>query len=177
MESLKTILSSQMKVLKALISGFTREAGVRSLEREVGSVCRKVAKRVVDGETGKTLLSLMRVVTELMGAPRFQRDEKLEESQVGVATGSSLDTGRREKSLFIEALKMKGKGGLILTGQLGDVMKESARAAMSYAKAHHEELGIDIKVFEESEIHISTFQLVLYLKMVHLRALHLPLQS
>ena len=138
--------------IKALIAGYTREAGVRNLEREVGSVCRKVAKKVVDGDTGKVVIDA-EMISELMGATRFQRDEKLEESQVGVATGLAW-TQVGGEILFIEALKMKGKGGLILTGQLGDVMKESARAAMSYAKAHYEELGIDINVFETSEIHI-----------------------
>jgi ATP-dependent Lon protease len=138
--------------IKALIAGYTREAGVRNLEREVGSVCRKVAKKVVDGETKKIVVN-EKVVHELMGAPRFMRDEKLEESQVGVATGLAW-TQVGGEILFIEALKMKGKGGLVLTGQLGDVMKESARAALSYAKAHHEELGIDIEIFENSEIHV-----------------------
>jgi ATP-dependent Lon protease len=134
------------------IAHYTREAGVRSLEREIGSICRKVAKRVVEGATDKVVIS-GQTVTEYLGAPRFLRDEKLEDSQVGIATGLAW-TQVGGEILYIEALKMKGKGGLILTGQLGDVMKESARAAMSYARAHHEELGIPVDIFENTEIHV-----------------------
>ena len=92
-------------------------------------------------------------VPEFLGVPRYLRDEKMNESQVGMVTGLAW-TQVGGEILFIEALKMKGKGGLVLTGQLGDVMKESARAAMSYARAHHEELGIDSEIFENTEIHV-----------------------
>jgi ATP-dependent Lon protease len=100
----------------------------------------------------------MNVITEenihdYLGAPRFLRDERLTESQVGMVTGLAW-TQVGGEILYVEALKMKGKAGLVLTGQLGDVMKESARAAMSYARAHAEELGIDENVFENTEIHI-----------------------
>jgi ATP-dependent Lon protease len=138
--------------LQYLISHYTREAGVRNLEREVGSVCRKVAKKFVEGFTGKTIITPA-VVTDLLGAPRYLRDEKLTDSQVGIATGLAW-TQVGGEILYIEALKMKGKGGLVLTGQLGDVMKESARAALSYARAHHEELGIPSEIFENFEIHL-----------------------
>lgn len=138
--------------LKALIAGYTREAGVRNLEREVGSVCRKVAKRVVSGDTTKCLITEENI-HDYLGAPRFLRDEKHNESQVGIVTGLAW-TQVGGEILYVEALKMKGKGGLVLTGQLGDVMKESARAAMSYARAHSEELGINEDVFENTEIHI-----------------------
>jgi ATP-dependent Lon protease len=138
--------------VKTIIAGYTREAGVRNLEREIGSVCRKIAKRVVTGDTSKVLVT-EKSVHDLLGAPRFIRDEKQNDSQVGVVTGLAW-TQVGGEILYVEALKMKGKGGLVLTGQLGDVMKESARAALSYARAHANELGIDENIFENTEIHI-----------------------
>ncbi len=138
--------------LNYLISHYTREAGLRNLEREVGSVCRKVAKRFVFGNKEKVIVTAEKVV-ELLGAPRYLRDEKLKENQIGVVTGLAWTQAGGEV-LYVESLKMKGKGGLTLTGQLGDVMKESARAAMSYARAHSEELGIDANWFDEYEVHI-----------------------
>lgn len=138
--------------LKYIISHYTREAGVRNLEREIGSVCRKVAKLVVQGKTERTVITAENV-PDFLGVPRYLRDEKLNESQVGIATGLAW-TQVGGEILFIETLKMKGKGGLTLTGQLGEVMKESAKAAMSYARAHHEELGIDESIFENTEIHV-----------------------
>lgn len=138
--------------LKSIISGYTREAGVRNLEREVGSVCRKVAKKVVTGDNSKSSITENNI-HEFLGAPKFIRDEKHNESQIGIVTGLAW-TQVGGEILYVEALKMKGKGGLVLTGQLGDVMKESAKAAMSYARAHSEELGIPEDAFENSEIHI-----------------------
>jgi ATP-dependent Lon protease len=138
--------------IRTIIAGYTREAGVRNLEREIGSVCRKVAKRVVSGNKDKVVMDMDRV-HEYLGAPRFLRDERLSDSQVGIVTGLAW-TQVGGEILFIEALKMKGKGGLVLTGQLGDVMKESAKAALSYARAHCEELGIDENIFENTELHL-----------------------
>lgn len=138
--------------IKYLIAGYTREAGLRNLEREVGSVCRKVAKAVVMGETSFIEITPT-TVPELLGPPRFQRDDKIADSQVGVVQGLAWTQAGGEV-LTVEALKMKGKGHLMLTGQLGDVMKESAQAAMSYAKAHQEELGIPEDFFDRYDIHI-----------------------
>jgi len=138
--------------LMALITGYTREAGLRNLEREVGAVCRKVAKRFVFGNTSKVVITAQ-MVYELLGAPRFLKEERLKENQVGITTGLAWTQAGGEV-LYVEALKMKGKGGMILTGQLGDVMKESARAAMSYARAHFEELGIEEDFWDTNEIHI-----------------------
>lgn len=138
--------------IRAVISGYTREAGLRNLEREIGSVCRKIAKMVVLGEknffevTGPS-------VPELLGPPKFLREDKLMDSQVGIVQGLAWTQAGGEV-LVIEALKMKGKGHLALTGQLGDVMKESAHAAMSYAKAHMEELGIAEDFFDKHDIHV-----------------------
>ncbi len=138
--------------IKYLIAGYTREAGLRNLEREVGSVCRKVAKMVVMGE--KTFVEVnAATVPELLGPPRFQRDDKIADSQVGVVQGLAWTQAGGEV-LTVEALKMKGKGHLTLTGQLGDVMKESAHAAMSYARAHMEELSIPEDFFDKYDIHI-----------------------
>jgi ATP-dependent Lon protease len=138
--------------IKYVISHYTREAGVRNLEREIGSVCRKVAKDVVQGKKGVSEIT-SKNVPDYLGVPRYLRDEKMTESQVGIATGLAW-TQVGGEILFIETLKMKGKGGLVLTGQLGDVMKESAKAAMSYARAHYEELGIDEAIFENCELHV-----------------------
>ncbi len=138
--------------LKYLIAGYTREAGVRNLEREVGSVCRKVAKLVVMGETKKVTVTAEKVA-ELLGAPKFIREEKFHENQVGIVNGLAWTQAGGEV-LHVESLAMKGKGGLVLTGQMGDVMKESATAAMSYARAHAAELGIDPEWVDNNTVHI-----------------------
>lgn len=138
--------------IKYLIAGYTREAGLRNLEREVGSVCRKVAKMVVMNESNFMEVNAT-TVPELLGPPRFQREDKIADSQIGVVQGLAWTQAGGEV-LTIEALKMKGKGHLALTGQLGDVMKESAHAAMSYARAHQEELGIAEDFFERYDVHV-----------------------
>lgn len=138
--------------IKYLIAGYTREAGLRNLEREVGSVCRKVAKLVVMGHKEKVVITPEKVV-ELLGPPKYLRDEKLKENQIGIATGLAWTQAGGEV-LYIEALKMKGKGGLVLTGQMGDVMKESATAAMSYARAHAKELGIEEDWADNHQVHV-----------------------
>ena len=135
-----------------LISHYTREAGLRNLEREVGSICRKIAKMVVLGEASFVEVT-DKNIPELLGPPRYIRDEKLHEAQVGVVTGLAWTQAGGEV-LYVEALKYKGKGGLILTGQLGDVMKESAHAAMAYARAHHAELGIPDDFFDKWDVHV-----------------------
>jgi ATP-dependent Lon protease len=138
--------------IKYLIAGYTREAGLRNLEREVGSVCRKVARKVVMNEANFVEVT-PQAVSELLGPARFTREDKMLESNVGVVQGLAWTQAGGEV-LLIEALKMKGKGSLMLTGQLGDVMKESAHAAMSYARAHMDELGIDSEMFEKFDVHV-----------------------
>ncbi|MEZ4870941.1 MAG: endopeptidase La [Bdellovibrionales bacterium] len=135
-----------------LIAHYTREAGLRNLEREVGSVCRKVAKKVVMGEIEKIEITPEAIV-ELLGPPKYMRDEALKEHQIGIVTGLAWTQAGGE-TLFVEALGMKGKGNLVMTGQLGDVMKESGQAAWSYAKAHQKELGIPPEWFEKNDVHI-----------------------
>jgi ATP-dependent Lon protease len=138
--------------LKYLIAHYTREAGLRNLEREVGSICRKVAKLKVMGNTEKIVITGEKV-SEFLGAPKFLRDEKLKENQIGVATGLAWTQAGGEV-LYVEALKMKGKGGLVLTGQMGDVMKESATAAMSYARANAKDFGIPDDWCDNYTVHI-----------------------
>lgn len=138
--------------LQYLISHYTREAGLRNLEREIGSVCRKVAKEVVMNGLKKKVIT-PKVVEELLGPARYIRDEDMDQNRIGVTNGLAW-TAVGGEVLFIEAIKMKGSGKLVLTGQMGDVMKESATAAMSYAKANAKELGIDEKIFEEYDFHV-----------------------
>jgi ATP-dependent Lon protease len=138
--------------LHYLVSHYTREAGLRNLEREIGSVCRKVAKLFVNGDNTCFLIT-PEMVNELLGAPRFLREEHLTENQVGIVTGLAWTPAGGEV-LYIESLKMKGKGGLVLTGQMGDVMKESATAAMSYARANCKALGISEDWHEKFDAHL-----------------------
>ena len=138
--------------IRCIIADYTRESGLRNLEREIGSVCRKVAKDLLMGEKDKKIIT-PDMVHKLLGPARYIRDEEMMEDQVGVATGLAW-TAVGGEVLFIETIKMKGKGGLILTGQLGDVMKESATAAMNYARSNHLALGIESEWFENNEVHV-----------------------
>ncbi|MCU1383110.1 MAG: ATP-dependent protease La, partial [Acidobacteria bacterium] len=139
--------------LRQVIRGYTREAGVRNLEREIGSLCRKVARRRAEGN--ETPIEITPdVVVELLGAPKFL-DEEMEErtKDPGVAIGLAW-TAAGGEVLFIEASKMAGSGSLTLTGQLGEVMKESARAALSWLRAHAKTYGIDPDFFTKAEMHV-----------------------
>ena len=138
-----------------VIAGYTREAGVRSLERELGAIARKVATEVASGtKRGAKHVIGPAQVKRYLGRPRFQREEIRERTAMpGVATGLAV-TAVGGDIMFFEATKMPGKGGLIVTGQLGDVMKESVQAAMSYVRARAVDLGIDPKVFAENDIHV-----------------------
>ncbi len=141
------------EALRQVIRGYTREAGVRNLEREVGALCRKVARRRAEGN--ETPIEITpKVVVELLGAPKFL-DEEMEErtKEPGVAIGLAWTPAGGEV-LFIEASRMAGTGSLTLTGQLGDVMKESARAALSWLRTHAKEYGIEPDFFKSAEIHV-----------------------
>ena len=134
-----------------VITGYTRESGVRQLERELGKLCRKVARKLAAREA--TQLEVGREqVEDLLGRPRIHAEKKLMEDSVGVATAMYY-TPVGGDIMFIEASTMKGKGDLVLTGQLGEVMKESARAAWTYARAHAQALRIPDDMFER-EVHI-----------------------
>ncbi len=138
--------------VKKIISLYTREAGVRNLEREIASVCRKVARHVAEGKDKSTRVTSQSIEAYL-GPPKIFKDQLLQKDSVGVATGVAW-TATGGEILFVESTKMKGKGQLSLTGSLGDVMKESAQAALSYARAHAEELGIDGQIFSKNDFHI-----------------------
>jgi ATP-dependent Lon protease len=136
-----------------VIRGYTREAGVRNLEREIGALCRKVARRRAEGN--ETPLEITPdVVVQMLGAPKFL-DEEMEErtKDPGVAIGLAW-TPTGGEVLFIEASRMAGTGSLTLTGQLGEVMKESARAALSWLRTHAKEYGIDPDFFKNAEMHV-----------------------
>ncbi len=141
------------EALRTIIREYTREAGVRNLEREIGSICRKVAVKIAAGELKETERITQEKVREYLGRPKFFFDAAERVERPGVATGLAW-TPTGGDILFIEATRMKGKGNLILTGQLGDVMKESAQIALSYVRSKAEEFGIDEDVFETSDIHI-----------------------
>ena len=139
-------------VLARIIRDYTREAGLRNLEREVGAVCRKLARRKAEGEQPPFRVT-MASLDKLLGPPRFLDDERETDLPPGVAVGLAW-TPVGGVILHIEAATLPGKGALQLTGKLGDVMKESAQAALTYAKSRSAELGIDPEVFEKHDIHI-----------------------
>jgi ATP-dependent Lon protease len=134
-----------------IVSGYTRESGVRQLERELGKLCRKVARKLAAKEVAQLTVD-KGMVDDLLGRPKIHPEQKLVNDEVGVATAMYY-TPVGGDIMFIEASTMKGKGELVLTGQLGDVMKESARAALTYAKAHAAALRIPEEMFER-EVHI-----------------------
>jgi ATP-dependent Lon protease len=138
--------------LTAIIQQYTQEAGLRQLEREIGAICRKVARRLAEGKK-ETVRVSAKNLHEFLGAPKIIPEEVLKKDQVGVATGLAW-TAVGGDVLFIEALRMKGKGNLVLTGQLGEVMRESAQAAYSYAKSRAKELEINEEDFNNYDLHI-----------------------
>ncbi len=140
------------EAIRRIIRDYTREAGVRNLEREIGAGCRKVVVKVAEGHTGKTVISEENV-TEFLGKPKYFF-AAAERTQIpGVATGLAW-TATGGDILFIEATRMPGGKGFTVTGKLGDVMKESAQAALSYVRSKSEELGIAQDFFENSDIHL-----------------------
>ena len=138
--------------LRAIIHSYTREAGVRSLEREIGQVLRHVAVRIAEGQSGPMNVAPGDLAS-ILGAPIFEDEIAMRTSLPGVATGLAW-TPVGGDILFIEAAANPGGGRLILTGQLGDVMKESAQAALSIVKSRAGALGIDVGRFEKTDIHI-----------------------
>ena len=139
--------------LRLLARGYTREAGVRSLEREIASVCRKVARRRAEGNTEPVRVA-PDVVVSYLGVPRFELEEVEQRTRVpGVATGLAW-TPAGGDVLFVEATRMRGAHTLTLTGQLGEVMKESVQAALSWVRSHAGELGIDAEFWEHSDVHV-----------------------
>lgn len=140
------------EAILAIITDHTREAGVRTLQRTIGSVCRKIAKEITQGKPLRSPVT-PDMVTEFLGPAKYINDVAAEADRIGVVTGLAW-TEVGGDIIFIEASSMKGKGELILTGSLGDVMKESARAALSFVQSHAGELGITPDSFDERNIHI-----------------------
>jgi ATP-dependent Lon protease len=141
------------EALRLLARGYTREAGVRSLEREIASICRKVARQRAEGRTEATIVT-PDVVTTFLGVPRFELEEIEDRTRVpGVAVGLAW-TPTGGDVLFVEATLMKGARTLTLTGQLGEVMKESAQAAMSWVRSHAHALGLPVDFWATSDVHV-----------------------
>jgi ATP-dependent Lon protease len=141
------------EIIRAVITEYTREAGVRNLERELGKLLRKTATRLASGEAEAPVVLDHQAVRDGLGRQRFFQESVERTAVPGVATGLSV-TGAGGDVLFIEATSMPGKEGFVLTGQLGDVMKESARIALSYVRGHADGLGIADQAFEEREFHV-----------------------
>ncbi len=138
--------------IKKIITFYTREAGVRNLEREIATVCRKAARKVAEGKKTQTIINAGNL-ERYLGPHKIFKDQLLTDDQVGVATGVAW-TASGGEILFVEASRVSGKGNLSLTGSLGDVMKESAQAALSYARAHTKDFNIDEKIFSKNDFHI-----------------------
>jgi ATP-dependent Lon protease len=141
------------RAIRAVIRGYTREAGVRNLEREIGALCRKVARRRAEGDESRIVIT-EDVVVEMLGAPTFL-DEEIENrtKDPGVAVGLAWTPAGGEV-LFVEASRMQGGGSLTLTGHLGDVMKESARTALSWFRAHAPHYSVNPEFYKDAEIHL-----------------------
>jgi ATP-dependent Lon protease len=140
-------------VLRLVVTHYTREAGVRQLERELGTLLRKTATHIVEGHQPRPVVIDSAAVREALGRVKFEQEVAARTAVPGVATGLAV-TGTGGDVLFVEAASMAGKGGLVLTGQLGDVMKESARISLTYVQSHASELGIDERAFEGREFHL-----------------------
>ncbi|HDQ74010.1 MAG TPA: endopeptidase La, partial [Chloroflexi bacterium] len=138
--------------LRQIIRDYTREAGVRNLEREIGKVCRKIVTRIAEGDTEAARMTKRNVV-EVLGKPRYFPETALRTQLPGVATGLSVTVSGGDL-IFCEATKMPGQKGFTVTGQLGEVMKESAQAALSYVRSKARDLGIPDEVFEKTDIHL-----------------------
>ena len=142
------------ELLEQIATEYTREAGVRQLERTLGTVLRKTATRIASGKADAPVTIDLDAVRDALGRQKFFQEAAIRTAVPGVATGLAV-TGTGGDVLFVEAVRMPGRNGLVLTGQLGDVMKESARIALSYVRGHTAELGVDDQVFDEhGEFHV-----------------------
>src|SRR5207245_3811307 len=135
-------------LLDTIVAEYTREAGVRQLERELGKLLRKTATRIVAGDVEAPVQIDLELVRDALGRQRFFQESAERTAVPGVATGLAV-TGAGGDVLFVEATSMKGANGLVLTGQLGDVMKESGRIALSYVRGHTDELAFDACALDE----------------------------
>src|SRR5207247_8454077 len=140
-------------ILRKVVTEYTREAGVRQLERELGKLLRRAATRIASREAETPIAIDPDAVIDALGRQRFFQESVERTAIPGVATGLAV-TGTGGDVLFIEATAMDGDQGLVLTGQLGDVMKESARIALSYVRSHADQLGLDENDFEDASFHV-----------------------
>jgi ATP-dependent Lon protease len=145
-------MSISSEAMRQIITEYTSEAGLRNLEREIGTVSRKVARKIAEGKKGSFHISKSNL-QQYLGVPKFIPEMDQEESQVGLSTGLAW-TQVGGEVLYVEATLIQGKGELIITGQLGEVMQESARAAVSYARAHLSSFGLEENYFENTDVHI-----------------------
>ena len=146
-------LRFRKSAIEEITHGYTREAGVRNLEREIGKVCRKVVTRLVRTKGKKATVVTPKLVHELLGVPKYERDQCEDKSDVGVAMGLGVSPMGGEM-LLIEVGLMSGSGKVVLTGKLGDVMQESAKAAFSYVRSNADYLGIDPEIFAKTDLHV-----------------------
>ncbi len=148
----KRYLKISDEALMLIITQYTKESGVRNLEREIATICRKIARKIAEGEKKKFIVTKANL-HKLLGPPKYIPEAELEENEIGVATGLAW-TEVGGEVLYIEAVSVKGKGNLTLTGHLGDVMKESAKAALSYARSKAKRFNLDEDFYEKLDIHI-----------------------
>jgi len=141
------------KAIFEIIDGYTRESGLRNLERTIGKVCRKIARKVAEGVDKETFRITPKTVEKFLGPRKFEDEEELKTNEVGIVTGLAW-TPYGGEVLFVECNKYKGKGNMVVTGQLGDIMKESAKAAFTAVKSLAERYEIDEKMFSDYDIHI-----------------------
>jgi ATP-dependent Lon protease len=146
-------VSADDSVLRVVVTNYTREAGVRQLERELGTLLRKTATAIASENVQAPVTIDPTAIREALGRPKVHHEAVARTAVPGVATGLAV-TGTGGDVLFVEAAAMAGKGGLVLTGQLGDVMKESARIALSYVHSHASQLGLDERTFDNNEFHV-----------------------
>jgi len=146
-------LRFRRSAIEEITHGYTKEAGVRNLEREIGKVCRKIVTRLVRSKEKKTTIVTPKLVHDLLGVPQFQHDQREEKNEIGVSMGLGV-TSMGGELLLIEVGLMSGSGEVVLTGKLGDVMQESAKAAFSYVRSNAEYLGINTEIFAKTDLHV-----------------------
>ncbi|RKX59079.1 MAG: endopeptidase La, partial [Thermodesulfobacteriota bacterium] len=139
-------------VILKIIEEYTCESGVRELERKLATICRKIARKIAEGEKGPFKITVENL-REFLGPPEYIEELKQEKDEIGVATGLAW-TPYGGEVLYVEVVTMPGKGNLMLTGHLGEIMKESAQAALSYIRSKSKELNIDPKFYTKNDIHI-----------------------
>ena len=139
--------------LLAIIRQYTREAGVRNLEREIASVCRKVAKEIATNGTGHKVKISSKSITKYLGAPKFRHGETEGKDEIGLCIGLAW-TEVGGELLTIESSLMKGTGKMVMTGKLGDVMQESVQAALTYVRARADKFGLDENFYKETDVHV-----------------------